>query len=95
MQLERACNLDVPSGATPMTIADAILRELDSETLEGVLYYIDCFLNTRNTHNRIKETLEKQIKAYKQMEEKRNLNDLEYGRLTAYTHCLEVLEGED
>ena len=44
MTMERACNLDVPTGATPMTIADAILRELDSETLEEVLYYIDCFI---------------------------------------------------
>lgn len=49
MQLERACNLDIPSGATPMTIADAIIRATDNETLEEVLYYIDCFLNTRNT----------------------------------------------
>jgi len=44
MTMERACNIEVPTGATPMTIADAILRELDSETLEEVLYYIDCFL---------------------------------------------------
>lgn len=44
MKMEKACNLDVPIGATSMTIADAILRELDSETLEEVLYYIDCFL---------------------------------------------------
>lgn len=43
MQLERACNLDIPSGATPMTIADAIIRATDNETLEEVLYYIDCF----------------------------------------------------
>lgn len=46
MKIERPCNLDVPTGATPMTIADAILRELDSETLKEVLYYIDCFLKT-------------------------------------------------
>lgn len=44
MKMESACNLDVPAGSTPMTIADAILRELDNETLEEVLYYIDCFL---------------------------------------------------
>ena len=48
MKMERACNLDVPTGATPMTIADAILRELDNETLEEVLYYIDCFLERHN-----------------------------------------------
>ena len=48
MKMERACNLDVPTGATPMTIADAILRELDNETLEKVLYYIDCFLKQHN-----------------------------------------------
>lgn len=46
MKIERPCNLDVPTGATPMTIADAILRELDNETLKEVLYYIDCFLKT-------------------------------------------------
>ena len=44
MRLEKPCNLDVPKGATPITIADAILRELDSETLKEVLYYIDCYL---------------------------------------------------
>lgn len=44
----KPCNLDVPTGATPMTIADAILRELDSETLEEVLYYIDCFFKQHN-----------------------------------------------
>lgn len=49
MKIERPCNLDVPTGATPMTIADAILRELDNETLEEVLYYIDCFLKTLKT----------------------------------------------
>ena len=48
MKMERACNLDVPTGATPMTIADAILRELDKETLEEVLYFIDCFLKRYN-----------------------------------------------
>lgn len=45
MKMENPCNLEVPAGATPMTIADAILRECDSEILEEVLYYIDCFLN--------------------------------------------------
>ena len=43
MKMIEACNLNVPPGATPMTIADAILRECDNETLEEVLYYIDCF----------------------------------------------------
>ena len=44
MKMIEACNLNVPPGATPMTIADAILRECDNETLEEVLYYIDCFM---------------------------------------------------
>lgn len=44
MKMIEACNLNVPTGATPMTIADAILRECDNETLEEVLYYIDCFM---------------------------------------------------
>ena len=44
MKIERPCNLDVPTGATPMTIADAILRECDYETLTDVLYFIDCYL---------------------------------------------------
>ena len=48
MKMNEACNLNVPTGATPMTIADAILRELDNETLEEVLYYIDCFMNQHN-----------------------------------------------
>ena len=45
MKMENPCNLEVPAGATPMTIADAILRECDRETLEEVLYFIDCFLS--------------------------------------------------
>lgn len=45
MKMENPCNLEVPAGSTPMTIADAILRECDRETLEEVLYFIDCFLN--------------------------------------------------
>ena len=44
MDMIEACNLNVPAGATPMTIADAIIRANDKETLEEVLYYIDCFL---------------------------------------------------
>ena len=44
MKMENPCNLEVPAGATPMTIADAILRECDKEILEEVLYYINCFL---------------------------------------------------
>ena len=45
MKIENPCNLEVPTGATPMTIADAILRECDIEILGEVLYYINCFLN--------------------------------------------------
>lgn len=44
MKMNEPCNLNVPTGATPMTIADAILRECDNETLQEVLYYIDCFM---------------------------------------------------
>ena len=40
MKMNEPCNLIVPTGATPMTIADAILRECDSDTLDEVLYYI-------------------------------------------------------
>lgn len=51
MKIENPCNLEVPTGATPMTIADAILRECDRETLEEVLYYIDCYLNKHGMSN--------------------------------------------
>lgn len=47
MRTNEPCNLDVPDGATPMTIADAILRECDDEVLDEVLYYIDCFRKYR------------------------------------------------
>lgn len=40
MRIDEPCNLYVPTGATPMTIADAILRECDADTLDEVLYYI-------------------------------------------------------
>ena len=56
MKIENPCNLEVPTGATPMTIADAILRECDREILEEVLYYIDCFLNKHGmSYNRGEE----------------------------------------
>ena len=51
MKIEEPCNLEVPTGATPMTIADAILRECDREILEEVLYYIDCFMNKHGMRN--------------------------------------------
>lgn len=41
------------------------------------------------------DTIKRQIAAYEQMEKTRHLNDLEYGRKTAYKHCLEILEGEE
>lgn len=44
MRMNDPCNLNAPAGATPMTIADAILRECDKETLTEVLYYIDCYM---------------------------------------------------
>ena len=44
MRMDTPCNLYAPAGTTPMTIADAILRECDTETLAEVLYYIDCYL---------------------------------------------------
>ena len=44
MRMDSPCNLYAPAGATPMTIADAILRECDRETLTEVLYYIDCYM---------------------------------------------------
>ena len=47
MRMEEPCNLNVPTGATPMTIADAILRECDKEILMEVLYYIDCFMKSK------------------------------------------------
>ena len=48
MRMDSPCNLYAPAGATPMTIADAILRECDTETLAEVLYYIDCYLKFYN-----------------------------------------------
>ena len=44
MRMDSPCNLYAPTGSTPMSIADAILRECDTETLAEVLYYIDCYL---------------------------------------------------
>jgi len=49
MRMNDPCNLNVPAGATPITIADAILRECDTETLAEVLYYIDCYLKFHKT----------------------------------------------
>lgn len=46
---------------------------------------------------RLTEMLNKQMTAYMEMEKSKHFNDLEYGRKTAYAHCLEVLnkEGSD
>ena len=49
MRMDSPCNLNVPAGATPMTIADAILRECDTETLAEVLYHIDCYMKFHET----------------------------------------------
>lgn len=44
--------------------------------------------------NRLTEMLNKQIDAYAEQHKGRDLSDLEYGRITAYEHCLEVLEDD-
>ncbi len=54
MTINEPCNLDVPAGATPMTIADAILRECDKEVLNEVLYYIQCHLRYNQSQELIK-----------------------------------------
>ena len=55
MRMDSPCNLYAPVGATPMTIADAILRECDTETLAEVLYHIDCYMKFHG------ETIKKRI----------------------------------
>ena len=64
MRMNDPCNLNVPTGATPMTIADAILRECDTETLSEVLYYIDCYMKYYG------ETIKKRIEAESEDDEK-------------------------
>ena len=45
MKIERTCNIDAPAGTTPMTIADAIVRECnDRDILEDVIYYLNCYI---------------------------------------------------
>ena len=61
MMMDSPCNLYAPAGTTPMTIADAILRECDQETLEEVLHYIDCYLKR---HGFNKEEEEHNTKDY-------------------------------
>lgn len=63
MRMNDPCNLNVPTGATPMTIADAILRECDSETLAEVLYCIDCYMKYHDV------TIKKRIEAESENEE--------------------------
>lgn len=37
--------IQTPDGATPLTIADAVIRECDEkETIEDVIYYLKCYV---------------------------------------------------
>lgn len=39
-------SLIVPPGSTPMTIADAVIREVhDKDLIEDVIYYLECYMN--------------------------------------------------
>ena len=45
--------------------------------------------------NRLTEMLNKQIEAYTEERNSIYFGDCEYGRMTAYEHCLEVLEDDE
>ena len=56
---------------------------------------LDMAIKALESQNRLTEMLNKQINAYVEQNKNRHLSDLEYGRKTAYTHCMEVLENDD
>lgn len=60
----------------------------------GVTAY-DMAIQALELQNKLTEMLNKQIKAYAEQQNNRHLSDLEYGRKTAYRHCLEVLKGDE
>lgn len=51
MRIEEPVNINVPSGSTPLTIADAVIRECaDEEWLQDVVFYINAYISrTYNT----------------------------------------------
>lgn len=63
-------------------------QEYDAEGIEA----LNKAINVLKTHERVTEMLYKRITAYAEVEKSKHLNDLEYGRKTAYAHCLEVDE---
>jgi hypothetical protein len=65
-------------------------QEYDAEGIEA----LNKAIKMLKTQERLTEMLYKQITAYAEMEKTKNLHDLEYGRKTAYAHCLEVLNDD-
>ena len=64
------------------------LEDMSNKALEMAITALE-------SQNRLTEMLNKQIIAYAQQNKNRHLSDLEYGRKTAYEHCLEVLKDDE
>lgn len=93
----------------PMTPEEAIkeLREAsDSEVRYGDTEHhydevmkrveaLDLAIKALETQERLTKMLYKQITAYAEMKKSKHFSDLEYGRMTAYAHCLEVLNDDE
>lgn len=47
------------------------------------------------TQEKLTKMLYKQMTAYAETEKSKHFSDLEYGRMTAYAHCLEVLNDDE
>ena len=78
---------DYPKGKDRKGIGDVMCSEIANA----------CHMASKalESQQRLKEMLNKQLKAYAEQSKNRNFSDLEYGRMTAYDHCLEVLENDE
>ena len=56
---------------------------------------LDMAIKALETQDRLTEMLNKQMTAYAEMKKSKRFGDLEYGRMTAYAHCLEVLNDDE
>lgn len=80
------------------------LESMKEEYIEGEGYErhplpeyfaLELAIKALETQDRLTKMLNKRIMAYAEVEKSKNLNDLEYGRKTAYALCLEELNDDE
>ena len=73
-------------------IIHMIEPQYDTDRVEEA---VSMAIKALETQERLTKMLYKQITAYAEMKKSKHFSDLEYGRMTAYAHCLEVLNDDE